>query len=178
MEYDASTYPSRSFIRFTARNQLMADLTGRPIPTFVQRLGGETYIQQVTPSDQPDAEPSSLDALSINLDWGSSLNTVSSEDTPDGQIKGQHEEQAVEEISLEQVCHASQNAHILDETLLEEIVKTIFNLNRYPELYQPCGTKRAAAEVENRVAEEIVATYKEIKLKQQCPLVQRLNTLL
>jgi hypothetical protein len=66
----------------------------------------------------------------------------------------------------------------LDEALFEEIARVTFSDNRHPELYQSCGTRRAAANVEASIAAEIVSTYKEITQKQQCPIVQKLNDLL
>jgi hypothetical protein len=126
MPLDPSTYPSRAFIRFAAQNQLLADITGSPISTFVQRMGEEASAQQVIPSEGSDT----------------SLETS------------------------------------LDEELFEEVAQIVFNSNRYPELYESCGSKRAAAAVEARIADEFVETYKQIKQKQNCSLVQRLNSLL
>jgi len=142
MEIDASTYPSRAFIRFTAQNQLLADLTGKPITAMIQRQTGENYVQQVMPTNGD-----SLDELCSEDADASSENTVSESAT-------------------------------LDEALFEEIAKTSFSPNRYPELYQSCGTRRAAAAIEIQVANEIVAIYKEIKKQQQNPIVQNLNSLL
>jgi hypothetical protein len=36
---NSSFYPTRSFIRFTAKNQLTADLAGRAVPVYVDRDG-------------------------------------------------------------------------------------------------------------------------------------------
>lgn len=130
METDPKTYPSRAFIRFTAQNQLKADLTGQSFTASVQRLGGESYAQQITPSS-----------------------------------------------TAESIGEAFEDA-ALDEVLFEEIVSTTFNKNRYPELYQSCGTQRAAKAVEARVAADLIDTYLQIKRKQKCPIVKRLNALL
>jgi hypothetical protein len=126
MPLDPSTYPSRAFIRFTAQNQLLADITGSPVDTFVNRGNGETSTQQVMPSEGSNTP----------------LETT------------------------------------LDEELFEEVAQIVFNSNRYPELYESCGSKRAAAAVEARVANEFVETYKQIKQRQNCAFVQRLNSLL
>lgn len=130
MDIDSRTYPSRAFIRFTAQNQLRADLTGQTFTITVQRAGESSYMQQVAPSN-------SVDLLSEDSE-----------------------------------------AVLLDEDLFEEVAKTLFHADRYPELYQSCGTPKAAKAVEAKVAAELVATYLQIKLKQQCPIVKRLNALL
>jgi hypothetical protein len=130
MDIDPRTYPSRAFIRFTAQNQLRADLTGQSFTTSVKRADGETYIQQVNPSDL--AEPIS--------------------EVPEDRI--------------------------LDEVLFEEIAEITCSANRYPELYRSCGTQQAAKALETQVAAEMVAAYLQIKLKQRCPIVARLNALL
>jgi predicted nucleic acid-binding protein len=130
MEIDPSTYPSRAFIRFTAQNQLRANLTGESITVSVQRLGEAGSLQQVTPHHTMEA----------------------TSDAPEDSL--------------------------LDEVLFEEIAKTTFSANRYPELYQPCGTQRAAKAIEAQVAAEIVEAYHQIKQRQKCPLVERLNNLL
>jgi hypothetical protein len=67
---------------------------------------------------------------------------------------------------------------VLDKALFEEIARTTFHKNRYPELYQSCGTPEAAKAVEAKVAAELVETYRQIKQKQKCPIVERLNGLL
>ncbi len=67
MKIDPTTYPSRAFIRFTAQNQLLADLTGEPMLTMVKRSGGENYAQQVKPDDR-SILPASESAESASLD--------------------------------------------------------------------------------------------------------------
>ncbi|HEY9661128.1 MAG TPA: hypothetical protein V6C65_21965, partial [Allocoleopsis sp.] len=56
MEIDPGTYPSRAFIRFTAQNQLLSDLTGQPILMIVQRLGEESCTQHVIPMDNTTSD--------------------------------------------------------------------------------------------------------------------------
>lgn len=169
MEIDPKTYPSRSFIRFTAQNQILADLTGQPINTFVQRFGGESYVQQVTPGDQPNPKSSNSNNQGIDLRMGLSVTPV----TPDSLFDGHNLQN-----TSEQVSENNPQESIFDEELFEEIAKVTFSPNRYPELYQSCGTQKAAAQVEAQVADEIVATYKRIKQQQECPIVQSLNSLL
>jgi DNA-binding GntR family transcriptional regulator len=127
MTLDPNTYPSRSFIRFSAQNQLRADLTGQSFTAVIKRSGGESYVQQVAPRNSADS-----------------------------------------------VCEVLEDT-TLDEALFEEIARTTFTTNRYPELYQSCGTQSAAKAVEARVAAELVETYLQITLKQRCPIVQSLN---
>lgn len=169
MEIDPKTYPSRSFIRFTAQNQILADITGQPINTFVQRFGGESYVQQVIPGDQPNPKSSNSNNSGADLRMGLSVNPV----TPDSLFDSHNSQN-----TSEQVSENNPQESIFDEKLFEEIAKITFSPNRYPELYQSCGTSRAAVAVETQVADEIVATYKRIKQQQDCPVVQSLNALL
>lgn len=130
MEIDPRTYPSRAFIRFTAQNQLRADLTGQSFIANVHRGHEESYVKHITPSNASAA-----------------------------------------------MSDASEDA-VLDEALFEEIAKTAFNAVRHPELYQSCGTAKAAKAVEDKVTAELIEAYLQIKLKQRCPIVARLNALL
>jgi hypothetical protein len=174
MEIDVSTYPSRAFIRFTAQNQLIADLTGQPVHAMVQRLGGESYTQQVMPGNQPNMiNPANSD---LGLDLDISINHQSSAHDLNGDIQASEQHSPAELIS--QADDRAFEEAILDETLFDEIAKTSFNPNRYPELYQSCGTRRAAAAIEAQVAAEIVAIYQQIKQQQQCSIVRGLNSLL
>lgn len=61
-------YPTRSFIRFQAKNQIIADLAGEEITSFVQRPGASQEEGTVTPNpdwlnhssgDAPDCPPQS-----------------------------------------------------------------------------------------------------------------------
>ena len=152
----------------------------------VKRFGGESYIQEITPSEHPETAQPGADSSEINSsDLGLSLDFVSSNDKSGGSDfeqlssqEGQGAGQNGEAESLGPNCDPVQQSGAIDEALFGEISKTLFNLNRSPELYQSCGTKGAAATVEARIVEEIVETYKQIKLKQECPIVQSLNALL
>jgi hypothetical protein len=59
MNIDFGTYASKSFIRFAARNQLQADLTGCPVTVVIQRSGRDRLSQEFIPDtaieegDQP-----------------------------------------------------------------------------------------------------------------------------
>jgi hypothetical protein len=175
MEFDVRTYPSRTFIRFTAHNQLVADLTGHPITATVQRLGREGYVQQVTPNNKPSTVR--LDHSEPNVSFGMSVDIVGYGDNANPEHQDSNRKPEIEEMISDSTSTTSQT-NGLDEALFEEIISITFNPNRYPELYQSCGTPKAAADVETRIATEIIETYKQIKLKQQCPIVQGLNGLL
>jgi len=60
MNIDFGTYASKSFIRFAARNQLQADLTGCTVTVVIQRSGRDRLSQEFIPdtaieeSDQPE----------------------------------------------------------------------------------------------------------------------------
>ena len=160
MDIDPTTYPSRTFVRFTAHNQLQADATGKPITAAIKRSGCGTYTQKAMPGGDfppPISESDSGDGFDLGL----LMDSACSDDTETGG------------------CAVAAATHEFDNSLFEEIVKTTFSANRYPQLYQCCGTQKAAAEVEIKVATEIVSAYRRINQKQQdCLLVQRLNSLL
>ncbi|MBE7380680.1 MAG: hypothetical protein F6J95_004645 [Leptolyngbya sp. SIO1E4] len=166
MDSDPKNYPSRMFIRFTARNQLIADATGRPIAAMVQRLGGDAYVQRVNPETEAPA-------LAADDDADGFLEGVSLEMSPDLQTQsGTPETETGKDASQGDVdC-------CVDDALFAEIVKTTLNPSHHPELYQPCQTSQLAKAIEASVAAEIVATYRQIKRKQTCPIVQGLNKLL
>ncbi len=155
MTLDPSTYPSRTFIRFTVNNQLLADVTDQTITASVQRLGGQTYVQKAVPGEE-------LPSLSRqSMDWGTSLKVGQSIQTP----ASDHQESWIQA-----------EPPVLDEELLAEVTQTAFH--DHPHLYQDCGSAAAAAAVEAEIATEIIAAYRTIKQKQACPIVQSLNQLL
>ena len=160
MDIDPRTYPSRTFVRFTAHNQLQADATGKPITAAIKRTGCNTYVQKAIPGGEfppPISDSDSGDGFGL----GFSMDSTCSDGTETGG------------------CAVAAATHEFDDALFEEIVKTTFSAKRYPELYQSCGTQAAAAKVETRVATEIVSAYRRINQKQQdCLIVQRLNSLL
>ncbi|MGF1496991.1 MAG: hypothetical protein ACFB8W_09240 [Elainellaceae cyanobacterium] len=46
-------YPTRSFIRFKAKSQLIADLSGHSVVTFVDRADNTTSLSAAAPQDAP-----------------------------------------------------------------------------------------------------------------------------
>jgi len=66
----------------------------------------------------------------------------------------------------------------IDEMLFQDICAIAFHPDRHPNLYQPCASPDEAAAIEQAIADEIVATYTQIKLNQSEPGIQQLNALL
>ena len=159
MDIDPRNYPSRTFVRFIAQNQLQADATGQPIKAAIKRLGG-TYIQQAMPGGELPFLAADSNTTGGGISFGFSLDSSS---TTSWEADSYATNPSIDEV---------------DADLFEEIVKTTFSPSRYPALYQSCGTQKAAAEVEAKVATEIVAAYRQISQKQDCLIVQRLNDLL
>jgi hypothetical protein len=160
---DANRYPSRTFIRFTAHNQLLADLTGETVTASVQRWGGQTYLQTAQPgkalpslSNQSGAETGQL-TLEMALHRSTDPTPLSQSTAP----------------SLSQANPAAPAA--IDESLFTEVTQTLFQVCRSPKLYQDCGSPEEARTVEGEVATEIIATYRKIKQNQASSIVQRLN---
>lgn len=66
----------------------------------------------------------------------------------------------------------------LDEALIKEISATLLQSELYRSLYSQCRSKREAANITDRMIDELVASYRQIKQQQQNPLIQQLNSLL
>lgn len=171
MDIDPKTYPSRTFARFTAHNQLMADITGQPIVASVQRLGGKTFTQEAIPDGEAPSVKSDSEASSSAFQMNMSIN-VAGHQGRDRQAPG------LSGDTPESDLETSLPGPSLDEALFAEIVKTTLNPTRFPDLYRSCGTQEAAMEVEAMVAAEIVSAYRRIKQNQDCSVVQGLNKLL
>lgn len=171
MDIDPKTYPSRTFARFTAHNQLMADLTGQPVVASVQRLGGKTFMQEALPDGEAPSVKSGSEASSSAFRMNMSVDMAGQQgrDRQAPDLSGETPESDLETSLLEPS---------LDEALFAEIVKTTLNPTRFPDLYRSCGTQEAAMEVEALVAAEIVSVYRRIKQNQDCSVVQGLNKLL
>ncbi|HEY9625282.1 MAG TPA: hypothetical protein V6C78_33480 [Crinalium sp.] len=176
MDFDGSIYPSRMFIRCTAHNQLLTDLTEQAISTFVQ-LEGEAYLHAIAPTEYFDVKPLDLEDLDINFNVPMAWDDFSLEFDAIELLEDPSEDDWEWE-TMPLTPLGSADSISLDEALLEDIATTIFSSNRYPELYRAYATKEAAAEIEFYVAQEIVTTYKRILSKRHCPTVQALNQLL
>lgn len=72
----------------------------------------------------------------------------------------------------------SESYEQLDEELFFEIATTLFRAQRNQKFAQPCHSREEAIEIANRIAEELVEAYKQIKLQQRSSIIQRLNALL
>ena len=81
-------------------------------------------------------------------------------------------------VQLQHETDAGKTSELLDEELFLEIAAILFNSKENKQLYQWRISKAEAVEVENRVAAELVTTYKWIKLRQKNLIVQTLNALL
>ncbi|HBB31570.1 MAG TPA: hypothetical protein DDZ80_04310 [Cyanobacteria bacterium UBA8803] len=66
----------------------------------------------------------------------------------------------------------------LDERLLEELAATLFHQEQNQAFAQPCISRAEADEIENRMAADLVQTYRDMKQRQKNPLVEQLNRLL
>ena len=179
MDIDPKTYPTRMFIRLVAHQQLLADATGQPISVMMQRSGREPYVQSLSPdADFPGQTSNSQDFVDgLSFSMGASVNP-----TEAGAKDPKSFEDALSMPAQGQAIDPKQGQNTssseIDEALFADLVKNAFYPSRNPELYQSCGTAKAAAAVETRVIAEIVAAYRQIKSKQGCPVVQGLNKLL
>lgn len=162
MIVDLSAYPSRIFIRFTARNQLLADAIGEAVIACVQRGGGQTYIQTALPGEALPSlsRPSGPGADRLNL--GMTIHgSTGQAPLPQGAAPSPRE--------------AEPEGLAIDESLFADITQTLFQVSCSPRLYQDCGSPEAARGVEQEVATAIIAAYRQIKQNQTSPLVQSLN---
>ncbi len=147
-------YPTRSFIKFSARSQLMSNLTGQVFKTYIQRHGQSVTTDLISPELPVSFSELSDDRTDSDLD-----------DIYSGSHHGTDWE-------------ANQMDEELDEALFRDITSIVFHPDQHPELYQPCASVESAAEIETQIAAEIVETYQRIQLNQQQPIVQTLNALL
>ncbi|MBU6230101.1 MAG: hypothetical protein KGQ93_10455 [Cyanobacteria bacterium REEB459] len=159
---DPNLYPSRAFIRFTAHNQLLADLTGETVTASVQRWGGQTYLQTAQPGKALPSLSRQSEAGAAQLTLGMALHP-SPNPTP------------LSQDMAPSLSQADPVAPAIAEDLFTEVTQTLFQACRSPQLYQDCGSPEAAKAVEEEVAAEIIATYRQIKQNQTSPIVQRLN---
>ncbi|NER80844.1 MAG: hypothetical protein F6K42_14995 [Leptolyngbya sp. SIO1D8] len=181
MDSDPKNYPSRMFIRFTARNQLTADATGRPIAAMVQRFGGEAYVQRMIPENESSSSSVAEGGFSEDLGLEFSMDSIPSGDPTDHPLENNQAHVTPDkapQVETDNTAVVPNADCCIDDALFSEIVKTTFNHSRYPELFQSCGTSQAAREVEAKVAADIIASYRQIKRRQSSPVVQGLNKLL
>jgi hypothetical protein len=64
------------------------------------------------------------------------------------------------------------------DLLLSELAATLFQSDRYRNLYQQCRSKQEAGRVSDRLVKELVETFRIISERQCDPTVQGLNALL
>jgi hypothetical protein len=159
---DPTVYPSRTFIRFTARNQLLADLTGETVTATVQRAGGAAYVQIALPGKALPcpSHPSGAGAPPLTLGMT---------------IHGSTDQASLPQGAAPSPREAEPEGLAIDESLFADITQTLFQVSCSPRLYQDCGSPEAARGVEREVATAIIAVYRQIKQNQTSPLVQSLN---
>lgn len=141
-------YPTRSFIRFQAKSQLIAALMEGQISTVVNPIG-----------------PSSL-VSTCDCDLGDQAN---------GDSDSKHENS---EHYDENRVGSPSNKFLLDETLFAEIAATTFHQEQHPELYQSHSSRQDVTHIEEAIATEIVSTYKRILTNRADQRIQNLNALL
>lgn len=66
----------------------------------------------------------------------------------------------------------------LDEALIKDVAATLFQSELYRSLYNQCRSQRDAAAITDRMIDDLVKTYRQIKEQQQNPIIQQLNSLL
>ncbi len=152
MHSDGKTYyPTRSYIRFQAKNQLIEDLMEGHLSTAVNHVGqsGVTFTLNADVDISSDISP---DSAQLN-------------DSPELQDMGNINTWPTLKLPL-------------DEGLFAEITSTTFHHDRHPELYQPNASMYDVAAIEQAIAIEIVSTYKQILKNRSDQHVQNLNALL
>ncbi|MBW4692759.1 MAG: hypothetical protein KME27_13455 [Lyngbya sp. HA4199-MV5] len=65
-----------------------------------------------------------------------------------------------------------------DETLLKELATGLFQSNQYQTFFETCLSRQEAKDVEDRLAQALADTYRNILERYQDPLVRSLNALL
>lgn len=73
---------------------------------------------------------------------------------------------------------SAETCECLDEALIRDMAATLLESELYRSLYGQCRSKREAATITDRMIDELVRNYKQIKQQQQNPLIQQLNALL
>ncbi|MFP4007694.1 MAG: hypothetical protein ACLFV6_06755 [Spirulinaceae cyanobacterium] len=68
-----------------------------------------------------------------------------------------------------------QQGIIVDADLLQELATTQMQADEGGLFNQACPSPQQAAQLEDRLAEELVASYQRIQQQQQDPLIQELN---
>ena len=112
MSIHSSTYASRSFIRFSAQNQLLADFTGLTIPAYIQRSESNAFADYVTPSrDVDDFQEQSFDEALFEEVAATIFNP------------NRHPE-------LYQPCDSKQAATAIETRVAEDLVETYKQIQR------------------------------------------------
>ncbi len=81
-------------------------------------------------------------------------------------------------LEITAFCETYQTEEVLDEEIFGAIATATLCPEEHPELYTSYTSQRAVAQVEQEIAQEIVNSYKQLKLRQRQAFVQKLNQLL
>ncbi|MEO1521019.1 MAG: hypothetical protein AAFU78_09580 [Cyanobacteria bacterium J06633_2] len=141
-------YPTRSFIRFQAKNLLINALMAERNRTTVSQ------VQNLSIQSLQDSEA---------LDHSQSLHST---DAPAPQQKANVI-----------VTGKGKNTLALDEELFADITSTAFNADQHPELYRGSSSDQDAMQIEQAIAQEIVAAYQRILKNRTNETIQQLNAL-
>ncbi|MGD1942480.1 MAG: hypothetical protein ACFB0G_14315 [Leptolyngbyaceae cyanobacterium] len=158
--FEPNRFPSRMFVRFIARKQLIADATGLTTILKAQRRGKGLFYQQFVPDRAVPAAMVSDDLANQSLAASPALN---------GRSQAADNRESVPQLTQ------SDPAEPLDEALLAEICQTTLAPQHWPAFYQACATAVAATELELEAAADIVTTYRRLKANQSIAIVQQLN---
>ena len=158
--FEPNRFPSRMFVRFIARKQLVADATGLTTTLKAQRRGKGLFYQQFVPERAVPGVMASDEIANQTLEAGQARNGRSPA-APDPESAPQ--------------WVPSDPTELLDEALLAEICQTTLAPQHWPALYQACATTAAATELELEAAADIVTTYRHLKANQSTAIVQQLN---
>lgn len=66
----------------------------------------------------------------------------------------------------------------IDDSLLKELVATLFQVERYQPLIAGCDCEQEFVNLENAFVAELVATYLTLWQQRSQPIIQQLNALL
>ncbi|MEM9216884.1 MAG: hypothetical protein AAGD25_21355 [Cyanobacteria bacterium P01_F01_bin.150] len=150
-------YPTRSFIRFQAKRQLTADMSGQQVMTFVSQDSSGSQMDVTLPNPPEELQPLEIQPT-----------LESYQDNP--------QKAHYAAVNHQETKDSFPNG--LDESLFKEIADLTFHPDQHPEIYQPCQSIDAANAIEQAIAIEIVDTYKRIKVNATKPSIQSLNALL
>ena len=165
-------YPTRSFIRFQAKRQLTADMSGQQVMTFVSRdsLDNRMDVTLPNPSSHPPA--SNPSGSNSTADLYPSFPQSVPEQFDNAQVNND------DQVDHHDPVAKNPPSVQVDEVLFKDVVRLAFHPKQHPEIYRPCESPEQAAAIEQAIATEIVDSYKRIQSNRTKPSIQALNALL